>query len=183
MGVALHFDVLASSLAGSLGEATGQVVRLRRYLERSIQEARHAIWDLRSANLEEADLPKTLHELGVRTFDDQPAHFTMTVAGTPRRCAPTTEQHLLRIAREALGNAARHAQATLVNLTLEYRAELVLLRICDDGCGCQVSECSGVPIGHYGFQIMKERAEQARGEFRIDTSPGKGTHIEVTISA
>lgn len=183
VGVALHFDVLASSLGGSLGAATGQIVRLRRYLERSIQEARHAIWDLRSANLEEADLPTVLQELGERTFDDNPAQFKMIVAGTPRHCAPATKQHLLRIAREALGNAARHAQATLVHLTLEYRTDLVLLRISDDGCGCQASECSGERLGHYGFQIMKERAEQAQGQFRIDTGPGKGTQIEVAVSA
>jgi signal transduction histidine kinase len=93
------------------------------------------------------------------------------------------EQHLLRIAREALCNAARHAQSTVVHLTLEYRRDAVLLRISDDGCGCQASDCTGELVGHYGFQIMRERAAQAKGQFRIDTGPGRGTQIEVAISA
>lgn len=183
VGVSLHFDDLASSLGSSLGPATGQIVRLRRYLERSVQEARQAIWDLRSASLEEGDLPTALRVLGERTFEGNTARFEMTVTGTPRPCGADTEQHLLRIAREALCNAARHAQATLVYLTLEYRKDLVLLRISDDGCGCQASKCTGDVLGHYGFQIMRERAAQAEGQFRINTAPGRGTAIEVAISA
>ena len=182
VGVALHFDELASTL-GANGPATAQITRLRRYLERAIQEARHAIWDLRSANLEEGGLTKALHELGERAFEGNPAQFKLTVTGTPRRCDQVTEQHLLRIAREALCNAARHAQSTVVHLALEYREDVVLLRISDDGCGCEASDCTGELIGHYGFQIMRERAAQAKGEFRVDTGPGRGTHIEVAVSA
>jgi signal transduction histidine kinase/ligand-binding sensor domain-containing protein len=181
VGVALHFDELASTV-GTKEPATGQIIRLRRYLERSIQEARHAIWDLRSASLEEGGIPKALQELGERTFEGNPARFTLTVTGTPRRCDRFTEQHLLRIAREALCNAARHAQATFVHLSLEYKKDHVVLRISDDGCGCQASDRTGELLGHYGFQIMRERAAQAKGQFRINTGPGRGTEIEVAIS-
>jgi signal transduction histidine kinase len=183
VGVALHFDGLAATLSTSNGSATGQIMRLRRYLERSIQEAREAIWDLRSENLEERDLPHALRHFGERTFEDSSARFEMTVAGTPRRCPPPAEKHLLRIAREALCNAARHAQATLVQVTLEYAQDRITLRISDDGCGCQASDCTGDAPGHYGFQIMKERAEQARGHFRVDTIQGRGTRIEVAVPA
>jgi signal transduction histidine kinase len=89
----------------------------------------------------------------------------------------------LRIAREALSNAARHAQATLVRLSPEYGDSQVTLRISDNGRGCQIGDCAGDVPGHYGFQIMKERAEQACGQFHVETGDGRGTRIEVAVPA
>jgi signal transduction histidine kinase len=183
VGVTLHFDELAANLGPSSGPATGQVVRLRRYLERAIGEARQAVWDLRSEHPEEEDLPRVLRESGERAFAGKHTRFETTVVGTPRRCAPSVEQHLLRIAREALCNAARHADASSVNLTLDYRTDAIVLRVTDDGRGCPTAEVAGEAPGHYGFVIMRERTEQAGGQFRVETSPGQGTQVEVTIPA
>jgi len=181
VGITLHFDEIAATLGTSFGPVTSQVVRLRRYLERSIGEARQAVWDLRSAHPDEGSLPRVLQESGERAFAGKPTRFEMTVTGTLRRCAPAIDSTLLRIAREALCNAARHAEATSVSLTLGYRTDAVVLQVSDNGRGCEATDYASELPGHYGFLIMKERSEQAGGRFHVDTSPGRGTRIEVTI--
>jgi signal transduction histidine kinase len=68
-----------------------------------------------------------------------------------------------------------------VTLTLDYRPNEVVLRISDNGRGCQKADYTGHVPGHYGFLIMKERADQVGGRFEVEASPGTGTTIEVTI--
>jgi signal transduction histidine kinase len=57
----------------------------------------------------------------------------------------------------------------------------IVLRVCDNGRGCQKADYSGHMPGHHGFLIMKERADQVGGRFEVEASPGNGTTIEVTI--
>jgi signal transduction histidine kinase len=183
VGITLHFDELAATLGEAYGTASGQAVRLRRYLERAIGEARQTVWDLRSEHPEGQDVPAALRESGERVFAGRPTNFEMVVTGQPRPCAPAIERHLLRIAREALCNAARYADATSVTLKLDYLPGDVVLRVSDNGRGCQQSDYSGHRPGHYGFLIMKERADQVGGRFEVAASPETGTAIEVTIPA
>jgi len=144
-------------------------------------EARQLVWDLRSGTLEQGGLPNVIRELGDRIFDGGSTGFTMTVTGTPRRCAPAVDQHLMRIAQEALGNAARYAGAESVHVGLEYRDDAVRLEVSDNGRGLNGSERDGNSAGHYGLRIMQERADQIGARFRVDTGVGRGTRIEVLV--
>jgi signal transduction histidine kinase/ligand-binding sensor domain-containing protein len=183
VGLTLHFDELAATLGDTHNTAAGQALRLRQYLERAIGEARQAVWDLRSEVPDDQDIPGVLRESGERAFAGRPMQFEMKVTGEPRPCPPAIERHLLRIAREALSNAARHSDATSVTLTLDYRPSDLVLRVADNGRGCQTSDLAGRAPGHYGFLIMKERADQIGGRFEVAAGPERGTTIEVTIPA
>jgi signal transduction histidine kinase len=183
VGLTLHFDELAATLGESHPPAAGQALRLRQYLERAIGEARQAVWDLRSEVPDGQDIPGVLRESGARAFAGRPTQFVMEVTGEPRPCAPAIERHVLRIAREALSNAARHSDATEVTLTLDYRPADLVLRVSDNGRGCQRKDYAGRSPGHYGFLIMKERTAQVGGRFEVAATPETGTTIEVTIPA
>jgi NarL family two-component system sensor histidine kinase LiaS len=87
------------------------------------------------------------------------------------------EQSLYRITQETLANAARHSHAGSVNMALVYDADKVSLRIEDDGSGFDVAQ---KPKG-VGLRSIKERAESVGGTFVLESSPGKGTRIEVII--
>src|SRR5690606_38799892 len=88
VGITLHFDELAASVGTHVDSVPGQILRLRRYLERSIAEARQAVWDLRSAHPDGGDLPQILRESGMRAFHGKPTQFEIAVTGSPRRCDP-----------------------------------------------------------------------------------------------
>jgi signal transduction histidine kinase len=85
---------------------------------------------------------------------------------------------LLRIAREAVGNAVRHGRARTVNVQLR-EDDSITLRISDDGDGFDPE--APRPNLSYGLTSMRERTESLGGEFRISSVEGAGTTIEVLL--
>jgi PAS domain S-box-containing protein len=86
---------------------------------------------------------------------------------------------LFRIVQEALTNIARHAKASHAMVALQDHGDELLLTIADDGSGL----ASGRESDHktYGLLGMRERVDMLGGRLAIDSLPGRGTHIEVSI--
>ena len=181
LGISFHFDELAASLGTASQPFEGQITRLKRYLQAAVVEAREVVWELRSPSGEESTLPRRIREASQRAFTRRAASVEFAVLGTPRPADPATERHLFRIAQEALGNAARYADATEVVVTLEYQGESIYLEVRDNGRGLPFYENGPEPAGHYGFAIMRERAEQMGGQFHVQSAPHQGTRIEVNV--
>jgi signal transduction histidine kinase len=93
---------------------------------------------------------------------------------------PDWRDALLRITREAIGNAVRHGQARTINLQLRNsNADGVRLRVSDDGEGFDVSAPRSPQS--FGLTSMRERTESLGGEFTIASTPGAGTTVEVSL--
>ncbi len=86
---------------------------------------------------------------------------------------------LYRILQESLTNVARHAKASQVGVRLDRVGDTVTLRVCDDGRGFNVNEAR--KGNSYGLLGLRERTYLLGGEVRIDSEPGKGTTIEVSV--
>lgn len=82
--------------------------------------------------------------------------------------------NLYRIAQEAVSNAVKHAQARTIEIHLEQRGARLILTVTDDGCGIpgEIAQSDGM-----GLAIMKYRATMVGAEWRINSSPGKGTSV------
>ena len=89
-----------------------------------------------------------------------------------------TREELVRIACEAVANAARHSAAGTVRVELR-NGDRIRLRVVDDGVGFD----SAVPTeaGRFGLASMRERAAALGAEFEIHSQPGSGTAVEVTL--
>ncbi len=88
-------------------------------------------------------------------------------------------ENLYRIAQEALNNVVKHAEATLVTITLTNKQNTTRLVIIDDGVGFEQSGLTP-PIG-LGLQNMKERATELGGSIHFQNAPNRGTQITVVI--
>lgn len=86
---------------------------------------------------------------------------------------------IFRIVQESLTNIARHANASHAMVALKDRGDDLLLTIADDGCGMP-AELTGARKT-YGMLGMRERVNMIGGHIAIDSAPGRGTHIEVSI--
>jgi PAS domain S-box-containing protein len=86
---------------------------------------------------------------------------------------------LFRICQESLTNVARHAAATRISISLQEEDEYILLAIEDNGKGFEVGKIGDKKT--LGLLGMKERTQMMGGEFRIDSHPGKGTTLFVTV--
>jgi signal transduction histidine kinase len=95
------------------------------------------------------------------------------------RLAPDQRRHLQLIAKEALHNAAKHAAArrVVVSITRAHRA--LLVRISDDGRGFALP-AAGAREGN-GLANMRARAAHAGGTLQIDSEPGRGTTIALRL--
>lgn len=98
----------------------------------------------------------------------------------PRDLGPLTgEQELVvyRVAQEALGNAARHSGATRAAIGIERRDGALVLEVSDDGCGFAPGARDGD-----GINGMRERAALVGGRIEIESSPGAGTRVRMTLT-
>ena len=87
-------------------------------------------------------------------------------------------QAIYRIMQEALANVARHSSAHKVDVTLSFGEKSVEFCIRDDGVGFDPQH----PHDGMGLDSMRERVESLRGEFSIESEPGRGTKVCLTIS-
>ncbi len=97
---------------------------------------------------------------------------------------PSSKLVLLRILQEALTNAAKHSDATEIDVSLartgDHGAHCV---ICDNGCGFDEKEVLGDPASRQGFGLrtMKDRAASVGGDVQVESAPGEGTKVSVYI--
>ena len=148
----------------------------------SINNARDIMADLHPAGLEDSGLRTALQYHAKRIA--QRFQLSVTVSGnwTDARLAPSVELALFRITQEAVNNIAKHAAAENIDITLdkESTANLLMLRITDDGCGFDMSTVSAQS---YGLRTMRERALAINAELLVDSVPGKGTAITVRLAS
>ncbi len=95
--------------------------------------------------------------------------------------SPVAELQLLRITQEALTNVRRHAQATEVGVKLENTRQTVEIIVKDNGQGFTLSDLEKSPPGYLGLNIIRERAEGLGGAVTIDTAPGEGTEVKISL--
>jgi signal transduction histidine kinase len=95
------------------------------------------------------------------------------------RLAPDEQIEVFRIVQEGLGNARRHADARHVEVSIAQRAGRRVVSVRDDGIGFDEELA---PAG-LGLESMRIRAEAIEGELSLESTPGRGTAIEVVLRA
>src|SRR6185436_20958328 len=104
-----------------------------------------------------------------------------TVAGSAVPLPQHVCRELLLITQEAITNALEHAAPTRIDVHLDHQPRAVTLSIRDDGQGFDPAAAPGPDAGHFGLQGMRERAS-ALGTFTVESRPGGGTRITVSVS-
>ncbi|HEY3686164.1 MAG TPA: sensor histidine kinase [Streptosporangiaceae bacterium] len=185
-------DVLAHSL-GALGmqlevaealldrddpdareQAAERVRRSRRLAVDGLAEARRAVAALRG---DVPPVPDALRELADAFRRDHHAPIACRVTGETRPLPPAAADSLVRGAREALTNAARHAPGAAVTILLDYRPDTVALTVRNDRTP---GAPDPTPNGGFGLPGMRERVALAGGTLTAgDGADGWVVHAEV----
>jgi signal transduction histidine kinase len=173
------------------GRPTEAIQALDSALDRGdhvIAEGRGTVEDLRYSTVVNNDLVQALtaleEELAPHKGNHAPAGLRVVAEGKQRDLDPTLRDEIYRIAREALRNAFRHAQAHSIEAEITYGDSQFLLRIRDDGNGIDPKVLDqGSRAGHWGLPGMRERAKRFGGHVEVWSEHGAGTEIELTIPA
>ena len=160
-----------------------RIAEARELATQIIQDLRNISLDLRPTMLDDLGLQPTL-EWFVRQFIDRSGiNVTLTCNVTEERIPLPVSTSVYRIIQEAFGNAAKHAQARNITLSVLTDDRHLTISIGDDGVGFDASllpEAQKVR-GCSGVLNMKERSHLLGGDFRLETAPGKGTKVVVAI--
>jgi len=192
-GVVFRFQAVRNMLPRRPEEAMQALDGALERTDQAIAEGRDAIQGLRASTIvtnELADAVRALgdemsHELASQDSTHGSTHdsarFHVVVEGPPRDLHPILRDEVYAIAREAVRNAFRHAQARNIEADIRYSGSLLQLRIRDDGKGIDPGIAAEGRAGHYGVAGMRERAKRIGGKLDVWTGTGAGTEIELSV--
>jgi PAS domain S-box-containing protein len=161
-------------------QAESRFVKLQEVVSDAVARLRHMVFELHPRILDDEGLVAAIRSyLDGWTKLGASSRFEITneLTTEPPR---VTRLLLYRIVQEALTNARRHAEASLVSITLKQRAGGFEVIVADDGIGFDVEAAQRSTDNHSGLSSMLERAEVAGGWCRIKSAPGRTT-VEVWV--
>jgi signal transduction histidine kinase len=160
---------------GTVGRSIAQ---LRVLTQGALAEMRALIFELRPDALAEEGLVVALQRQAAALTAREGLPITVEGPDTRLPLGPDVEEHLYRIALEALHNSLKHAAATRAWVTISSDDDRVLMEIGDVGCGFDPT----LPRpGHLGLTTMADRAARIGGQLIIESGPGQGTRTRVTL--
>jgi PAS domain S-box-containing protein len=148
---------------------------MRRLMRGAAAEMRALLAELRPSSITEAELGALLQLLGDAFTGRTTIPVTIMVSGEGS-LPPDVQMAVYRICQEAMNNISRHADATRVDVTLNYADNAMELGICDDGGGF---DPQNTDPGHYGLIMMRERAAAVGAGLWITSQPGHGVEIRI----
>lgn len=164
-------------------EALSALEEIQSLTEAAIADLRRLIRAMRPLYLEDLGLVAALEMLAREISKAESFTLEFQQTGVERRLPPETELALYRIAQEGINNISRHADAEQARLKIEFSPAAALLTIRDDGCGFEIPESPAefAPHGHFGLLGMHERAELIGARLEIESTPGAGTSLTVSL--
>jgi signal transduction histidine kinase/ligand-binding sensor domain-containing protein len=185
-GVMLRFQSARNLLPAQPAKAVEALDAALDRADQAIVEGRDAIQNLRSSTIVVDELAHAITALAEELTSNSGAEggsatFRVSVEGSPRDLHPIVRDDVHRIAREALRNAFRHAQADHIEAEVTYAAREVRLRIRDDGKGIDPNHLASGRARHWGLAGMRERAVQVGARLDLWSDIGAGTEVELRI--
>ena len=171
-----------SSMAQATSDASNELLDCARtQLRSTLEEARQAVWGLRSISESASEIGWMLAKVAQQFSHEFGVPVECATSGEPFPLNQFTAHEVLMIAREGLYNSIRHAHPKKIRLTVEFAEEKCTLRIMDDGSGFDVRSLSELPENHYGILGMQERVERIDGKFHLQSAIGAGTEISIEV--
>ncbi|MCC7355475.1 MAG: PAS domain S-box protein [Anaerolineae bacterium] len=181
--ISRRLDALSDLIHRSPKQATARLAEAQDLLDRTLTSLRRFSRDLRPAILDDLGLVPALEWL-MGELGREPHGNLITrceVLGEPRRLPPEVELGLFRIAQEAVQNVRRHSEATAATLTLQFGPTETYLEITDNGRGFLTGDMGAVSGIHLGLAGMQERAQLLGGTYTVQSTPGQGTTVSVSV--
>ncbi|WP_047980842.1 sensor histidine kinase [Ornithinibacillus contaminans] len=163
---------------GSPEDALTEIKNVRKMVRTSLYEVRRIIYDLRPMALDDLGLIPTIKKYITTTAEYNQVKIDFKSIGEVKRINQKYEIAFFRLAQEAIQNAVKHAEASLITVKIEICSNNLNLTIADDGKGFDPTLKRDKSFGLMG---MKERVEMFDGSMEINSTIGKGTKIIIRV--
>ncbi|WP_286953629.1 MULTISPECIES: sensor histidine kinase [Corynebacterium] len=173
----------AAADSAGIDKARERIELARTTAADNLHEARAMIAALQPAALADASLEGALERMARNFASTSSFQVEVDSEGEAVALPMKVEAALLRIAQGAVGNVVKHAGATRARITLTYGVDEVRMDVVDNGEGFDVAAVESRPagLGHIGLAAMSRRAEELGGKVIIESAPGSGTAVSVSM--
>jgi signal transduction histidine kinase/ligand-binding sensor domain-containing protein len=168
--------------ADSEKDIDGSLENIGSFARNTMQQLRESIWAMNKDSFTLSEFEMKLRDYIGKYLDPEAGvAWQITIENkNEAKLSPALVVNLFRIIQEAVNNTIKHAHATEINIRISSAPKSLSVSIADNGIGIPVSDNS-VATGHYGFQNMKKRAAEMKGDITIQSNEGQGTQIILTI--
>lgn len=177
--ISLQLDVTDRTIGRDDAAAHARLAIASRMLASCHGEIRECIWDLRNLALDEHDMNEAVRRTVSQYLGSAALHVRFAV---PRaKLSDNTTHAILRIVRELVANAVRHGKARQIRIAGAIDGRTLRFAVTDDGSGFDPETRLGPADGHFGLQGIRERIRRYKGRMDIESAPGSGTRIAITL--
>jgi signal transduction histidine kinase len=161
----------------------GRLLEMKALADRALSEVHRVIYDLRPSVLDDLGLASAVRWYAERSLAPAGISFRCEIEELDKRLPVEIETAVFRVVQEALTNVVRHARAETVLIQMAREGARLAIEVEDDGRGFDPAsvatpESSGRGLGLLG---IRERVELLGGQVTIDSAPGQGTRLAVSV--
>jgi len=183
--IAMRMSIIQKLLERNPDEVPNELRKIEDLARKTTKEIRHMLFTLRPLVLENQGLTAALGQLADKMKEAYEQPVTVRVANSAERALDSHQQGVIfYIIEEAVGNARKHAKASMITVNVYKQEDVVLVNISDNGVGFDTTEAEKKAMergGHLGMINLRERAEMVGGTLRMESAAGKGTSITVVV--
>lgn len=175
-GVGFQLQAIRTGLPNEMTDLHRQLDLASNLVRRSHEEARRSITTLRPEWLKSEDVLSALDMSARHMVAGGSVQVATERQGDQRTIPLRIADALFRIGQEAIANAIRHANPSLLKLRLKYDKDMAYLEIEDNGTGFAL----GKSAAGFGIRGMRKRAQDISATLTIESQPGKGTRVLIS---
>ena len=182
--VAMRLSLLPKLAERDAGQFLEEVEKIREMALRATAEIRHVMFTLRPLSLETQGLSEALRQLADKMDKTYEQRVTLDMDETAiMQLEQKQEGALFYLIEEAVNNARKYAKASSIRVRITLEGTYVTVRVIDNGVGFDMTAVGTnyENRGSFGMVNMRERAELVGGLFDLQSKPGVGTTVIVSI--
>ncbi|MBQ6330868.1 MAG: hypothetical protein IJI35_17770 [Kiritimatiellae bacterium] len=178
---AVAFQILATKSAAEVspGEVMENLNAAERMLLSCRTELKRCLWDLRNDALDVGNMSDAIQKALAPVKGNAILSVRFNVIRS--NLDESTFHAVIRIVRELVSNAIQHGRASHVCVAGDLAGDALSFSVKDDGTGFDVATAPGPADGHFGLAGVSERVKRHNGRVQVESSPGKGTKINVKL--
>lgn len=181
-GVSMQLKAAERALPEQPDVAAETLILVQRLTRETLREARERVLDLHEPDLANEDLATALDNSARGLIATTGIGFSLTIRGNRRRLPRAVEIAAIRIGREAIANAVKHAEARRIEVVVGFEPSALQLEVRDDGRGFAPEQGEQArQQGHLGLTGMRNRAAGAGGTCEVRSGQGGGTVVALEL--
>ncbi len=179
--VVLRIELLKQLIASDPASASAQLEAIPPFATQILRATRRAIFDLRPMSLDDLGLLPTLEQYAQVRAEQDGLAVHLHTEGRPRELPAPVATAVFRIVEAALDNVLRHAEVKDASVALNFGERELVVVVSDAGKGCHLRLVEATAHGGTGLLGMRERARQIGGTVEVDSAPGHGMIVRLSV--